>query len=327
MRRREFITLVGGAAAWPLRANAQQPVIPTIGFLSNSSPELYAKRLSAFREGLSESGYVEGQNVGIEYRWAEGQNDRLPELAADLVRRQVTVIASGGGTSAAVAAKGATSTIPVVFGVGVDPVKLGLVASLNRPGGNMTGITNLNVEVGPKRLQLLHELLPASTTISLLVNPTVPAVTEQFTRALTSAANKLGLQINVLEASNEQDFDKVFATLIQLPATALVIMSDVYFTARSAELGALSLHYGVPAVYQFHEFTAAGGLVSYGTDNAEFYRLIGNYAARVLKGEKPSDLPVVQAAKFELILNLKTAKALGINVPIPILGRADEVIE
>jgi putative ABC transport system substrate-binding protein len=314
MRRREFITLVGGAAAWPLRANAQQPVIPTIGFLSNSSPELYAKRLSAFREGLSESGYVEGQNVGIEYRWAEGQNDRLPELAADLVRRQVTVIASGGGTSAAVAAKGATSTIPVVFGVGVDPVKLGLVASLNRPGGNMTGITNLNVEVGPKRLQLLHELLPASTTISLLVNPTVPAVTEQFTRALTSAANKLGLQINVLEASNEQDFDKVFATLIQLPATALVIMSDVYFTARSAELGALSLHYGVPAVYQFHEFTAAGGLVSY-------------YAARVLKGEKPSDLPVVQAAKFELILNLKTAKALGINVPIPILGRADEVIE
>jgi putative ABC transport system substrate-binding protein len=327
LNRRKFIALLGGAAAWPLAARAQQSPIPTIGFLSNSSPELYAKRLTAFRLGLGETGFVEGQNVRIEYRWAEGQNDRLAALAADLVRRQVTVIASGGGLSSAVAAKAATATIPIVFGVGVDPVKLGLVASLNRPGGNMTGITNLNVEVGPKRLELLHELFPGSTIISLLVNPTVPALAEQFTRALTPAASQLGLQINILEASKEQDFDKVFATLSQLPATALVIMSDVYFTARSAELGALSLRYAVPAVYQFHEFAAAGGLVSYGTDNAEYYRLIGNYTGRVLKGEKPADLPVVQAAKFELILNLKTAKALGITVPIPLLGRADAVIE
>jgi putative ABC transport system substrate-binding protein len=326
VRRREFITLVGGAVAWPLAARAQAAIL-TIGFLSNSSPQLYAKRLSAFRQGLSETGYIEGQNVGIEYRWAEGQNDRLAALAADLVRRQVTVIASGGGTSAAVAAKAATSTIPIVFGVGVDPVQLGLVASLNQPGGNLTGITNLNVEIGPKRLELLHELVPASTVIALLVDPTVPVLVEQFTRGLTAAAGKLGLQMHVLEASTERDFDKVFAALVQLRATALVIMSDVYFTARGAELGALSLRHAVPAVYQYREFAAAGGLVSYGTDEAEVFRLIGNYTGRVLKGAKPADLPVVQAAKFELILNLKTAKALGITVPIPILGRADEVIE
>jgi putative ABC transport system substrate-binding protein len=328
VNRRKLIAAFGGAAAaWPLAARAQQPAIPTIGFLSNSSPQLYAKRLSAFRQGLSKTGYIEGQNVGIEYRWAEGQNDRLAALAADLVRRQVTVIASGGGTSVAVAAKAATSTIPIVFAVGVDPVQLGLVASLNQPGGNLTGITNMNVEIGPKRLELLHELLPASTIIALLVDPTVPVLLEQFTRAFMAAASKLGLQIHVLEASSERDFDKVFAALVQLRATALVIMSDVYFTMRSAELGALSLRHAVPAVYQYHEFAAAGGLVSYGTDDAEVYRLIGNYTGRVLKGAKPADLPVVQATKFELILNLKTAKALGITVPIPILGRADEVIE
>jgi ABC-type uncharacterized transport system substrate-binding protein len=326
MRRREFILALGGAAAtWPLAARAQERM-PVIGFLSNASPDLYAIRLRAFRQTLKEAGYVEGQNVAIEYRWAEGQNNRLPALAAELVDRHVDVIAAAGGTPSAVAAKAATASIPIVFAVAVDPVKIGLVASLNRPGGNLTGITNLNAEVGPKRLELLRELLPTATSVALLVNPTSP-VAEPFTRVMQAAARTLGLQLHVLQASTEQDFDKVFGALVQLRAGALVISPDVFFNTRSEQLATLSLRHAVPAIYQYHEFAAAGGLMSYGSDETEYYRLIGIYAGRILKGEKPADLPVVQATKVEMILNLKTAKALGITVPLPLLGRADEVIE
>jgi putative ABC transport system substrate-binding protein len=300
--------------------------MPVIGFLSNASPDLYAIRLRAFRQTLKEAGYVEGQNVAIEYRWAEGQNNRLPALAAELVDRHVDVIAAAGGTPSAVAAKAATASIPIVFAVAVDPVKIGLVASLNRPGGNLTGITNLNAEVGPKRLELLRELLPTATSVALLVNPTSP-VAEPFTRVMQAAARTLGLQLHVLQASTEQDFDKVFGALVQLRAGALVISPDVFFNTRSEQLATLSLRHAVPAIYQYHEFAAAGGLMSYGSDETEYYRLIGIYAGRILKGEKPADLPVVQATKVEMILNLKTAKALGITVPLPLLGRADEVIE
>jgi putative ABC transport system substrate-binding protein len=330
MQRRKFIALLCGAAAssnlWPLPLSAQQPAQPVIGFLSSASPDLYANRLRAFRQGLKEAGYVEGQNVAIEYRWAESQNDRLPALAAELVQRHVDVIAAAGGTPSAVAAKAATATIPVVFGVAVDPVKIGLVASLNRPGGNLTGITNLNVEVGPKRLELLRELIPAATNIAVLVNPTSP-IAEPFARAMQAAARTLGQQIHVQQASSEQDFDKVFADLARLRAGALVISPDVFFNTKIEQLAVLSLRHAVPAIFQYREFAAAGGLISYGSDETEYYRLIGIYAGRILKGEKPADLPVVQSTKVEMILNLKTAKALGITVPLPLLGRADEVIE
>jgi putative ABC transport system substrate-binding protein len=328
MRRREFITFLGGAAAaLPLTARAQQPAMPVIGFLSSASPDLYAIRLRAFHQGLKDAGYVEGQNVAIEYRWAEGQNNRLPVLAAELVHRQVDVIAAGGGTPSALAAKAATATIPIVFAVSVDPVEAGLVASLNRPGGNLTGITNLNVEVGPKRLELLRELIPTATIIALLVNPTSPSITGPFSRAMKAAASTLGLQLHVLQASTEQDFDRVFAALVQSRADALVIMPDVFFNARVEQLATLSLRHKVPAIYQYRPFAAAGGLISYGSDETEYYRLLGTYTGKILKGEKPADLPVVQSTKVELILNLKTAKALGITVPLPLIGRADEVIE
>jgi putative ABC transport system substrate-binding protein len=326
MQRRKFIALLSGAAAWPFTTRAQQPARPVIGFLSSASPDLYANRLRAFRQGLKEAGYVEGQNVAIEYRWAEGQNDRLPALAAELVQRHVDVIAAAGGTPSAVAAKAATATIPVVFGVAVDPVKIGLVASLNRPGGNLTGITNLNVEVGPKRLELMRELIPAATNIAVLVNPTSP-IAEPFSRSMQAAARTLGQQVHVLQASTEQDFDKVFADLARLRAGALVISPDVFFNTKIEQLAVLSLRHAVPAIFQYREFAAAGGLISYGSDETEYYRLIGIYAGRILKGEKPADLPVVQSTKVEMILNLKTAKALGITVPLPLLGRADEVIE
>ena len=326
MQRRKFIALLGGAAAWSFAARAQQPALPVIGFLSSASPDLYANRLRAFRQGLKEAGYVEGQNVAIEYRWAESQNDRLPALAAELVQRHVDVIAAAGGTPSAVAAKAATTTIPVVFGVAVDPVKIGLVASLNRPGGNLTGITNLNVEVGPKRLELMRELIPAATNIAVLVNPTSP-IAEPFARAMQAAARTLGQQIHVQQASSEQDFDKVFADLARLRAGALVISPDVFFNTKIEQLAVLSLRHAVPAIFQYREFAAAGGLISYGSDETEYYRLIGIYAGRILKGEKPADLPVVQSTKVEMILNLKTAKALGITVPLPLIGRADEVIE
>jgi putative ABC transport system substrate-binding protein len=326
MQRRKFIALLSGAAAWPFTTRAQQPARPVIGFLSSASPDLYANRLRAFRQGLKEAGYVEGQNVAIEYRWAEGQNDRLPALAAELVQRHVDVIAAAGGTPSAVAAKAATATIPVVFGVAVDPVKIGLVASLNRPGGNLTDITNLNVEVGPKRLELMRELIPAATNIAVLVNPTSP-IAEPFSRSMQAAARTLGQQVHVLQASTEQDFDKVFADLARLRAGALVISPDVFFNTKIEQLAVLSLRHAVPAIFQYREFAAAGGLISYGSDETEYYRLIGIYAGRILKGEKPADLPVVQSTKVEMILNLKTAKALGITVPLPLLGRADEVIE
>jgi putative ABC transport system substrate-binding protein len=328
MRRREFIILLGSATvAWPLAARAQQVTLPTIGFLSSSSPDLYAKRLHAFRHGLNETGYIAGQNVTVEYRWAEGQNDRLPALAGELVNRKVAVIVAAGGTPAALAAKAATKTIPTVFGVGVDPVKFGLVASLNRPGGNATGVTNLTIEVGPKRLELLKELLPSARVIAVLVNPASPSVVDEFLRGLTAAASTLGLQVPVLQASTEEDFNKAFDALSQLRADALVITPDVFLTANSERLAALSLSHAVPSIFHYREFAAAGGLMSYGSDETEYYRLIGNYAGRILKGENPADLPVVQATKVELILNLKTAKALGISVPLSLLGRADEVIE
>jgi putative ABC transport system substrate-binding protein len=319
--------LLGGAAAWPLAAEAQQPAMPVIGFLSSASPDVYAIRLRAFHQGLRETGFIEGQNVAIEYRWAEGQNNRLPALAGELVHRQVAVIVSAGGTPSAVAAKAATATIPIVFGVGVDPVKVGLVGSLNRPGGNLTGVTNLNEELGPKRLELLHELLPRATIFAVLVDPTSPDLAKGFSRNLQAAAGALGLQLHVLQASTESDFDKVFATLVQLRAGGLVIMPDVFFNARSEKLAALTVRYAVPSVFLYREFAAAGGLMSYGGSETEYYRLVGTYAGRVLKGDKPADLPVQQSTKVELIINLRTAKALGLTIPLPLLGRADEVIE
>ena len=328
MRRREFITLLGGAAAgWPLAARAQQAAMPVIGFLGSASAELYAKSLSAFRQGLNETGYVEGRNVTIEYRWADGQNDRLPALAADLVRRQVNVIAAPGSTPAALAAKAATATIPVIFQVGTDPVAAGLVASLARPAGNVTGVTNINTELVPKRLELLRELIPTTNIIALLVNPTSPFITESISKDLQSATRALGLQLHILNASTEHDFDTVFATFTKLRADVLVIAPDAMFISRSEQLGALTLRHAVPAVTQFREFAAAGGLMSYGGSFTEPTRLVGVYTGRVLKGEKPVDLPVMQATKVELVINLKTAKALGLNVPNTLIGRADEVIE
>jgi putative ABC transport system substrate-binding protein len=326
VKRREFITLLGGTAVgWPLAARAQQPAVPVIGFLNGASPEGYAPYVAAFHQGLKEAGYVEGQNVAIEYRWAEGQYDRLPALAADLVRRQVVVIAAGTNP-AAPAAKAATATIPIVFTTGLDPVQAGLVASLNRPGGNLTGVTSLAVEVGPKGLELLHELVPTATVIALLVNPTNPSA-EALSRDLQPAARALGLQLHILHASTERDFDTVFATLLQLRAGGLVIGTDGFFIAQIEQLATRTVRHGVPAIFQYREFTAAGGLMSYGVSNRDLYRLVGVYTGRILRGEKPADLPVQRVTKVELAINLKTAKALGITFPITLLGRADEVIE
>jgi ABC-type uncharacterized transport system substrate-binding protein len=324
--RRDFITLLGGAAAaWPLAARAQQPTMPVIGFLNGASPDGFRPFVAAFRQGLKESGYVEGQNVTIEYRWAEGQYDRLPSLAAELVQQKVTVIAATS-TPAALAAKAATSTVPIVFTTGGDPIKLGLVASLRRPGGNVTGSTQLSVEVGPKRLELARELFPGETTFALLVNPANP-VAATISKDLEAVADTLGVRLHVLHASIEADFEAAFATAAQLRAAALVIASDTFFTNRSEQLGALALRHSVPAIYLDREFAAAGGLMSYGGSITDAYRLAGVYTGRILKGEKPTDLPVQQSTKVELIINLKTAKALGITVPLPLSGRADELIE
>jgi putative tryptophan/tyrosine transport system substrate-binding protein len=322
-----FITLLGGAAAaWPLAAEAQQPTIPVIGFLNGGSRAAFAPEVDAFRQGLKEAGYVEGQNVTIEYRWAEGQYDRLPWLAAELVQQKVTVIAATS-TPAALAAKAATSTVPVVFTTGGDPIKLGLVASLRRPGSNVTGSTQLSVEVGPKRLELARELFPAATTFALLINPANP-VAATVSKDLQAVADTLGVRLHVLHASTEADFDTAFATAAQLRVAALVIVSpDPLLRGHAARLGALALRHSVAAIYQLREFAAAGGLISYGGDGRDPFRLAGVYTGRILKGEKPSDLPVQQATKVELILNLKTARALGITVPLPLSGRADEVIE
>jgi putative ABC transport system substrate-binding protein len=327
LRRREFFTLLGGAAAtWPLAARAQQRAIPVIGFLGAGSPHLWADRLRAFRQGLSETGYVEGNNVAIEFRWAEGEYDRLPTLAADLVRRQVTVMATPD-TPATLAAKAATMTIPIVFFTAADPVAVGFVANLARPGGNLTGVTVLGIELGSKRLELLHELVPTATTLALLVNPTDPALSDPITTGLQTAARALGIKLHVLRASTERDFDTAFATLIELRAGGLVIAPDVLFSSWSEPLAALALHHKVPTIFQYRAFTAAGGLMSYGSSNTDSYRLAGIYTGRILKGEKPGELPVQQSTKVELFLNLKTARALGLTFPITLLGRADEVIE
>jgi putative tryptophan/tyrosine transport system substrate-binding protein len=297
-----------------------------IGFLNGASPDGFAPFVAAFRQGMKEVGYVEAQNVTTEYRWAEGHYDRLPALAADLVQQKMTVIAATG-TPAALAAKAATSTVPIVFTTGGDPIKLGLVASLRRPGGNVTGSTGLTVEVGPKRLELARELFPGATTFALLVNPANP-VAATVSKDLQAVADILGVRLHVLHASTEANFEAAFAMAAQLRAAALVISGgDPLFVSHAAQLGALALRHSVPAIFQFREFAAAGGLMSYGGDARDTYRLAGVYTGRILKGEKPADLPVVQSTKVELILNLKTARALGITVPLPLSGRADEVIE
>ena len=326
MRRREFITLLGGAAAaWPLAAQAQQSAMPVIGFLGTRASGDDPQLLAAFRSGLKEAGYVEGQNVAMEYRFADNQYDRLPTLAAELVRRRVAVIVANG--RAAQAAKEATATIPIAFVAGFDPVEVGLVASMNRPGGNVTGVSILDVELGPKRLQLLHELVPTANVIAALVNPTDAARAEATSKELQAAAQSLGLQLHVLNASTDQDFDTVFARLVELRAGGLVIGGEPFFNSRSEQLGALTMRHSVPAIYQLRAFAVAGGLVSYGGSLTDAYRLVGVYTGRILKGEKPADLPVQQATKVEMIINLKTAKTLGLTVPQSLLGRADEVVE
>jgi putative ABC transport system substrate-binding protein len=327
MRRREFIkAATASAVAWPVAARAQQSAMPVLGFVNVASARSFVRPLSAFLKGLGETGYVDGQNVVIEYRWAEGGNERLPSLVADLVQRKVNVIAATS-TPAAIVAKAATTTIPIVFTTADDPVRLGLVASLNRPGGNVTGATQATVEVAPKQLQLLHELVPKARVMALLVNPAIPTLADSSTRALQAAARTLGLNLHVLNASTEGEFDGVFAKLIQLRAGGLVIGSDPFFTSRTEQLAALAVHHAVPAVYHWREFAVAGGLVSYGAAVTDVYRLAGNYTGRILKGDKPADLPVQQVTKVEMHINQKTAKALGLTVPQALLSRADDVIE
>jgi putative ABC transport system substrate-binding protein len=327
MKRREFITLLGGtAAAWPLAARAQQPAMPVIGFLSSRSANDSAQVLAAFHQGLKEYGYAEGQNVGIEYRWAEFKNERLPAMAADLVRRQVVVIAATGGTAAASAAKGATTTIPIVFSTGGDPVKEGLVANLNRPGGNITGVTPFTYVLGAKQLELLHEMVPRASVIAVLVNSN-NADSEAQLRDVQAATRTLGLQILALAVGSDRELETVFATLLRQGAGALLIVGDAFFTAHRVQLAVLTARHAVPAIYTLREFPMAGGLMSYATNLAHAYRQVGVYVGRILKGAKPADLPVMQPTKFELVINLKTAKALGLDVPPTLLARADEVIE
>jgi putative tryptophan/tyrosine transport system substrate-binding protein len=326
MKRREFIALLGGAAAWPLSARAE-PAMPTIGYIGSETPELFADRLDAFRQGLAAAGYEEGRNVRIEFRWAEGRNDRFPALAADLVSRQVALIAAPGSTPAALAAKEATATIPIVFAIGGDPVSLDLVASLSRPRGNVTGATSLNVEVGPKRLELLQELVPGARIVGLLVNPANPKLAEAQSRDGEAAARSYGVQIHVLRASSESEFEPDFAALAPLGAGALVIGNDALFLSESRRLATLAIRYAMPTIHQNRAFAAAGGLASYGGSVAEAHRNAGVYAGRILKGERPADLPVVQSTKIELTVNLRAAKALGLAVPELLLARADEVIE
>jgi putative tryptophan/tyrosine transport system substrate-binding protein len=324
VRRRQFITLLGGAATWPLAARAQQPAMPVVGFLNGAAPEGYAPMVIAFRQGLKEAGYAEGQSVAIEYRWAEGHYDRLSALAADLVHRQVAVIVTGG-TPPAFAAKAATSTIPIVINVGIDPVQAGLIASLNRPGGNVTGIAILTAELAAKRVELLHELLQ-TTVFASLVNPTSP-LTEPEIRGVRDAARSLGLELHVLNATTVGEIDTAFEKLIELGAGALVVSVDPFLTSQRQQIVALAERRSVPAIYGLREYAIAGGLMSYGNDLADAYRQSGIYAAKLLKGAKPADLPVQQVVKVELIVNLKTAKALGLTFPITLLGRADETIE
>jgi putative ABC transport system substrate-binding protein len=327
MRRREFITLLGGAAAtWPLVAHTQQPPMPVIGFLNAASPGPWASFVAAFRNGLKESGYVEGQSVVIEYRWAEGKYDKLPELAADLVHRGVSVIAATGGSVSVLSAKAATTTIPIVFSTGIDPVRLGLVASFNRPGGNLTGVMLIVSELGGKLLGLLREMVPTATLIAVLLNPNSPT-TEVELNYIQQAARDIKQEIHILHARDEREIDAAFATMIQLGARALLVGTDPFFNSRRDQLVALAARHRIPAIYEEREYAAAGGLMSYGTSFAEGYRQVGLYTGRILKGEKAADLPVVQAVKFEFVINLKTAKALGLDVPLQLQQRADEVIE
>ena len=328
MRRREFIKVIAGsAAAWPLAAYAQQPAIPVVGYLGSETPEKFGICLSAFQQGLSAMGFDDGRNVKIEYRWADGQIDRFATLAADLVRQKVSVIATPGSGVAALAAKAATTTIPVVFETGLDPIAAGLVKSLNRPEGNITGITSLNVAVAPKGLELLHELVPQANSFAVIVNPANPVNTDTNLKNLEAPARARGLQLHVLNASTERDFDAAFARVVQLHAGGLVVAPDIIFNSRAQQLAALTLKHAVPAVHTVREFAVAGGLMSYGGDIRETHRQAGIYTGRILKGEKPADLPVQQVTKVEFVINLKTAKALGLTVPNTLIGRADEVIE
>ena len=330
MKRREFIALLGGGglllAAKVKRARGQQAAMPVVGLLGSETPDLFAGRLRAFRQGLGEAGYVEGRNVRFEYRWAHGQSERLPALAADLVAQRVSVMLTPG-ESAALAAKAATATIPIVFRIAADPVAMGLVASLNRPGGNVTGVTGLNVEIGTKRLQVLHELVPAAKRIAVLVNPANPSVADPNIRDLEQAARKMGLEVSPLHASSEREFESAFAALSERRAQALVIGNDIFFATRAKQLAALSRRHAVPTISGYRAFAEAGNLASYGVDIPDQYRLAGVYIARILKGEKPADIPVQQPIKFDLVINLSTAKALGIDVPANLLALADEVIE
>jgi ABC-type uncharacterized transport system substrate-binding protein len=327
MKRREFITLLGGAAAWPLAARAQQPAMPVIGLLHPASLEMWVDRLRAFHRGLKETGYVEHENVAIEYRWAEGRYERLPELVADLVRRQVAVIVAGGGPPSALAAKAATTTIPIVFIVPEDPVRLGLVASLARPGGNATGINFYGGELVAKRLELLRELVPTAIRVAVLVNPTNTANTETTLKDVQSAARAIGLQIQVLNASTIGEIDAAFATFALARPDALFVGNDPFFTSRRVQLANLAARHVVPMTSSTREYAEAGGLISYGSDVRNAYRQIGVYTSRILKGAKPADLPVVQASKFELVINAGTARMLSLTVPASLLARADEVIE
>jgi putative ABC transport system substrate-binding protein len=325
MKRRDFITLLGGAAAWPIAARAQQPAMPTVGFLNSASFEPFASRVQAFREGLSSIGYIEGQNVTVEYRWGEGHRERMSALTADLVHRHPSVI-TAMGTTEALTAKAATTTIPIVFAIASDPVALGLVAALNRPGGNLTGITALAAELGPKKLELLHEVVPKTTRVALIVNPANRNAEAQSTE-LKAAALTLGIEMHVLSASTERELEIAFASLVNLQVGAVVIGTDTLFTNWSKQIADLTVRHAVPTVFQYRDFAAAGGLMSYGGSFTEAYRLAGIYTGRILKGERPANLPVQRYAKLELIINLRTAKELGLTVPPPLLAFADEVIE
>jgi len=325
--RRQFISALGGAAvAWPLAASAQQPAQPVVGFLGSGSPQSDAFRLAAVRQGLTEEGYVEGRNVAFEYRWAEDQYERLPELAAELVRRQVAVMVSIGGTNSAVAAKSSTATIPIVFAAGGDPIKLGLVASFNRPGGNVTGVNFLTEMLGAKQFEVLHEAVSKTALIGILVNPTL-AIAEAETKSVLAVAESLGQKLVIVQAHTDSEVDAAFVTLVQQRAGALMVSGDAFFLSRRNKLVELAARQAIPTIYNLREYTIAGGLMSYGTSITDAHRIVGLYAGRILKGEKPADLPVQQSTKVELVINLKTAKALGLTIPLPLLGRADEVIE
>jgi putative ABC transport system substrate-binding protein len=326
MKRRDFIAVFGGTVAWSAVARAQKSAMPVIGFLSSASPAQWTSFIVAFRQGLNEAGYAEDKNVGIEFRWAEGQYDRLPALAADLVRRQVAVVVASGGTGPALAAKAATSTIPIVYTGVSDPVGMGLVASLGRPGGNVTGVSLLGVELNAKRMELLHELVPNATVIALLVNPDNPLV-ESNVRQAQGEARSLGQQLHVLRARTEQDIDAAFATLVHLRAGALVVGPDPFFGNRREQLVGLAARYAVPTVFDLRQFVTVGGLLSYGPSLFETYRQAGIYTGKILNGAKPADLPVLQPTKLELVINLKTARALGLTIPQSLLLRADEVIQ